>query len=81
MKSSPEDIFVSPEVRSYVLSDGKGGEFMRISKDDGIVLNRAMFPNWDPGDFVKAFINIIENNFDVKFVPRESNDEKDKQSA
>lgn len=54
---------------------------MRISKDDGIVLNRAMFPNWDPGDFVKAFINIIENNFDVKFVPRESNDEKDKQSA
>jgi len=56
-----------PEVKNIVFGDGKGGEFLRISKIDGVVLNRAMYPDFTPDDFVSKFMEIIEKNLEVNF--------------
>ena len=47
-------------------SDGFGNWFIRIEKD-GIKFNREKFPNSGPDDFAKAFIEILERNFKVRF--------------
>jgi len=60
-----------PEIQCIVFSDGIGGDFMRISTDFGVMLNRRKFPHWQPDDFVKAFIDLIETKYKVKFIPRE----------
>jgi len=62
----------NPEVKNIVFGDGVGGEFFRISKQDGVLLNRSMYPEWQPDDFVNKFIEIIERNLDVHFTRRVS---------
>lgn len=42
---------------------------MRIS-DKGIEFNREAFPNWQPDDFTKAIIDLLENAYDLKFVKK-----------
>lgn len=41
-------------------------EFLKLDRS-GISVNRENFPDWKPDDFVKAFIEIMERNYSVKF--------------
>lgn len=64
------------EIRNIVFQDGKGNEFLRLSKDKGIVLNREVYGDWQPDDFVQAFIDTLEKQFEILFKRKEQGDEK-----
>lgn len=51
------------------MSNGEGTWFIRIT-ENGIKFNRDKFPDSKPDDFAKAFMEILENNFSVKFTKK-----------
>lgn len=52
------------EFKFYADSDNW---FLKINRDQGIVFNREKYPNSTPDDFAKAFMDILEKEFTVKF--------------
>lgn len=42
-----------------------------LLNEEGIFFNRDEFKNFAPDDFAKAFIEILENNLNVKFTIKE----------
>lgn len=40
---------------------------MEMSEKDGFRVNREAFPDWEPDDFVREFLRILEKTIDVRF--------------
>lgn len=59
----------APVNREIVFNADKGIWAIKISKD-GIKFNREIYPESTPDDFALCFINILEKNFDVQFIPK-----------
>ena len=43
---------------------------MIVFDKDGISLNRDNFPDFEPDDFVREFIRILEEGYAVKFIKK-----------
>lgn len=56
---------------SKLIFQSNGKWILEIS-DEGISFNRDQFPDMTPGDFVSKFIDILETNFNVKFIKKET---------
>ena len=50
-----------------IFSDGPYGWVMKITNHEGILFNREKYPDAKPDDFALAVIEILENQFMVKF--------------
>lgn len=57
-----EKVINEPEI-IFEIDSGK----IITMTNDGIKIHRENFPNFNPDDFVKAFLYILENLYTVKF--------------
>ena len=55
---------------SMIFSLGNVPWFFRISKE-GIFFNKEAYPDFIADDFAKAFVDILEKSYDLKFEKRE----------
>lgn len=61
------------KLESKIVFDSSGKDIdwvMRLDKD-GIHFNRDRFPNANTDDFALAVVEILERNFDIKFMRKE----------
>ena len=63
------DISKYPASREIIFGDQKGSWFMKITKE-GFKFNRERFPHAEIDDFAKAFMELLEKSFDVKFTKK-----------
>lgn len=63
--SAPDAGF--PKAPSMFCFSLKDKEIIRISEEDGIKFSLENFPDWTPDDFAKAFVDILQKIYRVKF--------------
>lgn len=62
-----KEIKISDHAPKNIIFQIKGKEIL-VMNENGIKCNRENFPDWQPDDFVNAFLNILENKCHVEFV-------------
>jgi hypothetical protein len=58
-----------PIDRKFIFTNDNNQWLIEISKD-GIKFNRQVWPDFGPGEFAQAFVDILETNYEVKFTSR-----------
>lgn len=65
-----ENLFLLGDNKPNIIFSINDVDFLKIDEPNGLTLYRENFPNFNPDDFVKEFLDILEKNFNVKFVKK-----------